>query len=77
MADPSTKPEETEETKPPSFRERLDSLMEKYKGEPEMLQDIQRVRSRLARDRLAMNRRVDARKKRNKQAKLSRRANRG
>ncbi len=79
MAAPSIDPEDIEkiEEKTPSFRERLDSLMEKYKGEPEMLQEVQRVRSRLARDRLAMSRRASARRKRNKQAKLSRRANRG
>lgn len=76
MDDPSSKPE-VEAEKTPSFRERLDALMEKYKGEPEMLQDVIRVRSRLAEGQLAMNRRASARKKRNKQAKRSRRANRG
>ncbi len=64
-------------TKPPSFRERLDALVEKHRGEPEMLQEVERVRSRLAEDRLAHSRRIRARKKRNKRARLSRRANRG
>ncbi len=60
----------------PSFRDRLDSLVEKYKGEPEMLQEVKRVRQKLAEQHLAMNRRASNRKKKRKRRRESRRANR-
>jgi len=59
-----------------SFRDRLDSLVEKYKGEPEMLQEVKRVRQKLAEQHLAMNRRASNRKKKRKRRRESRRANR-
>ena len=59
-----------------SFRHRLDSLVDKYEGEPEMLQEVKRVRQKLAEQHLAMNRRASIRKKKRKRRRESRRANR-
>ncbi len=60
----------------PSFRDRLDSLVDKYKGQPEMLQEVERARQKLTEQHLAMNRRASIRKKKRKRRRASRRANR-
>ncbi len=61
---------------PLSFSARIELLREKYKGDPEMLQEVERTAKVLADQRLAMTKANNARKKKRKRKKQSRRANR-